>query len=254
MKDSKNYVNNLLKITQADSTVDNKVSSVWYDKFLEYITKAATKGFNISKKIINKLGGTENLSEGHLVDDAVDFVVNSKAPAGLLSASLWAGQVVFGIISAVILVAIGLWMTATGKIVTKLSGKPGILEKLKRKFNKYFGNEESDLPDDLAPPDINVPNLDANLSESLSQYMKDEFKKNTITVIVKFCLVLFLKSILSGYFVWWAATAIAVGIVFFLPGINLITYLLVWILLGLITLLKKFSNVVFEDDLDADDF
>lgn len=244
-------MNNVLKLTQsdADGTVNDKVSSIWYDKFLTYITKSATKGFEISKKIINKLGGT-NLSEGEFVNKTIDFVVSSKGPASILSASLWAGQLVFGIVSSVILIAIGLWMTATGKIVTKLSGKPSLYEKYSRKFKKFFGMESDDLPEEIAPPDINVPNLDVGLSESLQQYMQDEFKKHAITLFVKFCLILFLKSILSGYLVWWMATIVSVSIVFFLPGINLITYLLVWILLGLIALLKKFSNVVFEDDED----
>ena len=231
LKDRKNYVNEIIRFSQNNEAIKDNVSLAWFKKFLKYILECVKHGLHLAKSFLNKILGI-NLTEA----SSKDFLKNYKPAVTIGSAILCGTGLCLGIVSAVVLLGISLWLFATGKIIKKLSSKPSILEKLKQKGTKWFGREEDDLPDDLAPPDLDVPNVtmsfNVNTSESLLQYAKDKTKYKLLQVCIK-CLCIFcLKSVLALYMSSDLAWGVAMFIAIFTPGMNLITYLLIWVFIG----------------------
>ena len=230
-KDRKNYVNEILRFSQNTESIKDNVSLAWFKKFLKYILECVKHGLHLAKSFLNKVLGiklTEASSKGFLGD--------YKPAVTIGGAVLMGTGICLGIVSAVVLLGIGLWLCATGKIVRKLNSKPNILEKLKRKGTKWFGREEDDLPDDLTPPDLDVPNVtmsfNVNTSESLLQYAKDKTKYKLLQVCFKGICIFCLKSVLSLYMSSELAWGLSVFIAIFTPGMNLVTYVMIWIFIG----------------------
>lgn len=234
-KDPNNFINDLMKYSYSDSNMPEK----WASKFTEYLLKAAKKGIDISNSFVEKfkLSKDDSLSEGIIFNSHM-FKIFKKGGNSLKLAFLWAGGLVFGIISSIIIIAIGLWMRATGSIVTKLRDRTK-LDKALDKTKKFLGlNNEDDIPDDLEPPNLDVPNFNVNLSEGLVASAKSGIVVGTATIAVKTVFLFALKAVLSLNFGGFAATAITFGVASFAPAMNLIAYLVMWVSMGCISAVK----------------
>lgn len=251
LKDPKNYVNELMRFSQNSDLVKDKVSYLWYQKFLKYMVKCTTKGMNLASSFMNKVSSTllseaEQKKNTKGKTNSLLSISKKRALTGISAigsvGSKAYDKLFLSIPASIVLIGIGLWLSATGKIVKKLRSKPGLIEKLKRKFDKYFGNEEDDIPDDLAPPDIEVPNVSINLSESIVSHMTDRVKITASEIIIKVLFLLFLKAVLSIYMYESVATTITMLVAIFVPGLNLITFLLLWITIGICSLVKLFRK------------
>lgn len=228
-KDRKNYVNEILRFSQNTESIKDNVSLAWFKKFLKYILECVKHGLHLAKSFLNKVLGIR-------LTEAKGFLSDYKPVVTVGGALLVGTGICLGIVSAVVLLGIGLWLYATGKIVKKLSSKPSILEKIRRKGTKWFGKEEDDLPEDLTPPDLDVPNVtmsfNVNTSESLLQYAKDRTKYKLLQVCFKGICIFCLKSILSLYMSSNMAWGASIIIALFTPGMNLITFIMMWIFIG----------------------
>ena len=231
LKDRKNYVNEIIRFSQNQDAIKDNVSLIWFKKFLKYILECTKHGLHMAQSFMNNILGinlTEGSGKGFLKDYKPEVTIGGAVIAGT--------GICLGIVSAVVLLGIGLWLYSTGKIVRKLSSKPSILEKIKEKGIKWFGREEDDLPDDLLPPDLDVPNVtmsfNINTSESLLQYAKDRTKYKLLQVCFKGICIFCLKSVLSLYMSSNMAWGISIFIAIFTPGMNLITFILIWIFIG----------------------
>ena len=143
-KDRKNYVNEIIRFSQNTESIKDNVSLAWFKKFLKYILECVKHGLHLAKSFLNKVLGI------NLTEDSKGFLKGYK-PAVTVGAAILGGTgICLGIVSAVVLIGISLWLYATGKTIRKLSSNPSILEKLKTKGIKWFGREKDDLPDDLA--------------------------------------------------------------------------------------------------------
>ena len=245
LEDPKNFVNDVMRFSQNPDLVKDKVSYLWFQNFLKYMIKCTTKGMNIANSFMNKLK-SKILSEA---EDSKLFDVDKLKKAGIKTISTVGSvgvrsynKLFLSIPAAIVLIGIGLWLSATGKIVKRLSSKPSLIEKLKRKFNSYFGNEEEDLPDELEPPNIDVPNISLQLSESIVSHMTDRVKITTSELVIKLLFLLFLKAVLSIYMYDSIATTITILVALFAPGLNLITYLLLWISIGICAIIRHFKK------------
>ena len=245
LKDPKNFVNDVMRFSQNPDLVKDKVSYLWFQNFLKYVIKCATKGMNIANSFMTKVTD-KILSESQ---DPKLFDIDKIKKGGIKAVSsagtigFWAYNKLFlSIPAAIVLIGIGLWLSATGKIVKRLSSKPNIIDKLKKKFNDYFGSEEEDLPEELEPPNIDVPNISLQLSESIASHMVDRVKITTSEVVIKLLFLLFLKSVLSIYMYDSIATTITILVALFAPGLNLITYLLLWISIGVCAVIRYFKK------------
>ena len=280
-KTPKTYVNEIMKFSQDSDSVKNKVSYIWFDKFLEYILRCTKKGMNLSNSLLSKVymnDDKQNLSEisvektnfekaidwgkpkANAINKQLDHLLKTKSYKSVTNkiavvGALWATNTFFlAVTSAVVCIGVGLWLAATGRIVTKLRSKPQFWERWKQKLHNYFGDEEEDLPDDLQPPDIDTPNISLNLSESITSHMIDRFKITSAEVVIKIIFLLFLKAVLSLYMVESLATTIAIIAALFTPGLNLITYLLLWMSIGICTIIRYFKKpkveLKYEDSPD----
>jgi hypothetical protein len=241
VKEPKNYINELMRVSQDSDSVKDKVSAIWFNKFLQYITKCSTKGMAVAKNFMNKTMST-NLSEGFfksVIKDA--FHIARKS---IFTPLMWVMGLCLGIVSAIVIIAVGLWMRATGDIVVKLKSSPSLLTKIKEKLKKFFGETSDDLPDELEPPDLDIPNvnLSINVSESISSFMVDSAKVKTAQVCMKVLFLLCLKAVLSLYMNPYFSTAITLGVSVFTPGMDFISYLLVWLMIGVTAIIKFFKK------------
>ena len=248
LKDRKNYVNEIIRFSQNQDAIKDNVSLIWFKKFLKYILECTKHGLHMAQSFMNKILGI-NLTEG----SGKGFLKNYKPEVTIGGAVIAGTGICLGIVSAVVLLGIGLWLYSTGKIVRKLSSKPSILEKIKEKGIKWFGREEDDLPDDLLPPDLDVPNVtmsfNINTSESMIQFAKDSVKLKLFQVVLKVFFLFCLKSILSLYMCDAAAFMLTVLFALFTPGMNLITFLLLWMFIGCCSIYKyvTYNRTIVEE-------
>ena len=227
-----NFVNELMRFSQDNDQIKDKVSLVWFKRFLGYILKCAKHGIHLAKQFISKILGVK-LQEGH---GLMHRLLGNGTVYGIATAAISIGSVLLGIVAAVVMLAIGLWMEATGRIVRKLSSKPGIIERIKRKATEWFGSKEDDLPEDLTPPDLDIPNITMSfniggLKEGMFNSVADNMKDSFLKSIEKIFYVLCLKAVLSNYMVSGLATGIA-SIGLFIPNTYLMTFLLLIIFMG----------------------
>ena len=244
LKDRKNFVNEIIKFSQNSESIKNHTSLLWFKKFLKYILECTKHGLHMAQAFMNKIIGIP-LKEGwpkwpEIEKGSNNWLKGYKPVVTFGAAALLATQVSLAIVSGIILLGIGLWMYSTGKIVRKLSSKPSILEKIKEKGIKWFGREEDDLPDDLLPPDLDIPNVtfsfSINSSESLMQHAKEHTKLKLLKAIFNSMCVYALKCLIALHFntgneLAWIISASS-GFLFS-PSSNLIMYLLVWLAIGL---------------------
>ena len=239
IKDRKNYVNEILRFGQNTESVRDKISLVWFKKFLKYILECVKHGLHLAKTFMSKILGI-HLTEGSKTNALRDFLKNYKPAVGIGAASLFAINVSLAIVSGVVLLGVGLWLSATGKIVGKLSSKPSLFEKLKNKTVKFFSKVEDDLPDDLAPPDLDVPNVtmsfNINTSESLYQHAKEHARLKILKTIFNIFCIYATKVIiatqlgLNSELAW--LLSVSTGF-FFSPASSLIIFCLIWLFIGI---------------------
>lgn len=232
IKRTPNFINELMRYSQDNEQIRDKVSLVWFKKFLHYILNCAKHGIHLAKQFIGKILGVK-LSEG---SGLLHRLLGHGAVFGIASSAISIGTTILAIVSAVVLLAIGLWLEATGRIVRKLSSKPGLIERIRNKATEWFGTKEDDLPEDLTPPDLDVPNVTmsfniGSLKEGMFDSVADNLKGSFLKSIEKIFYILCLKAVLSSYMVPGLATSIAVtGL--FIPNGFLMTFLLLVLFLG----------------------
>lgn len=266
-KEPKNFVNEVMRFSVNQDTPHNRVSLLWLHKFLEYILKCATKAMNMISKFFKnafKVLISESEQHNHNSHSSNDDDSDKEGLWNQIKGQLpnWKGMVAkapiiagssavifstLGLTAAVILIAIGLWLKASGRVVTKLKSNPGLFELLKRKTKKFFGSEDEDIPDDLQPPDIDVPNISLGniqqqMSESMASHMIDRVKITVSELVIKACFLLCLKAVLSFYMCEALATTLTILAALFVPGLNLITYILLWIYIGLCAIIRRFRK------------
>lgn len=228
-----NFINELMRYSQDNDQIKDKVSLVWFKKFLHYILNCAKHGIHLAKQFISKILGI-HLSEGN--GSILQRVLGTGTVYGIATTAISIGTTILAIVAAVVMIAIGMWMEATGRIVRKLSDKPGLIERIRRKADEWFGTKEDDLPEDLTPPDLDVPNVTmsfnvGSLKEGMFDSVADNIKGNFLKAIEKIFYILCLKAVLSSYMVPGLATGIAVtGL--FIPNGFLMTFLLLTLFLG----------------------
>lgn len=242
LKDKKNYVNEVIRFSQNTDTIKDKVSLAWFKKFLKYILDCVKHGLHLAKSFMNKILGI-NLTEGGLSKiekGASGWLKNYKPVVTVGAFAVLASQICLGIVSGVVLLGIGLWLCATGKTVKRLSSNPSIFEKIKNKAVKWFNREEDDLPDDLEPPDLDIPNVtmsfNISTSESLLQHAREHTKLKLLKVVFNAFCVYALKCLIALHLgvnneLAWIIS-VASGYLFS-PSYNLLTYLLIWLVIGL---------------------
>lgn len=258
-KDPKNFINDVMRFSQNPDTPHNRVSLAWFNKFLEFILKCIKKAFDMISKFFKYAFKTlisesdqHNNKDTHIkdalkgkLDDAKTSWNGFIAKVPVIAGTSAVAVSTLGLTSAIVLIGIGLWLKATGKVVTKLHST-STLDKIKKKAKKYFGTEEDDLPDELQPPDIDVPNISLGniqqMSESITSHMVDRIKITTSELIIKACFLLCLKAVLSFYMCEALATTLTIMAALFVPGLNLITYVLLWMFIGICALVRRFRK------------
>ena len=227
-----NFINELMRYSQDNEQIRDKVSLVWFKKFLHYILNCAKHGIHLAKQFIGKILGVK-ISEG--AGNIFQRVLGGTL-YGFAMSAISIGTTILAIVSAVVLLAISLWMEATGRIVRRLSSKPSLIERIKQKATEWFGTKEDDLPEELTPPDLDVPNVTmsfnvGSLKEGMFDSVADNLKGSFLKSIEKIFYILCLKAVLSSYMVPGLATGVALtGL--FLPNGFLMTFLLLTVFLG----------------------
>ncbi len=232
IKRTPNFINELMRYSQDNEQIRDKVSLVWFKKFLHYILNCAKHGIHLAKQFISKILGVK-VSEG--AGNIFQRVLGGTVYGFALNV-ISIGTTILAIVSAVVLLAISLWMEATGRIVRKLRSKPSLIERIRDKATEWFGTKEDDLPEDLTPPDLDVPNVTmsfnvGSLKEGMFDSVADNLKGSFLKSIEKIFYILCLKAVLSSYMVPGLATGVALtGL--FLPNGFLMTFLLLTVFLG----------------------
>ena len=104
---------------------------------------------------------------------------------------------------------------------------------------------------DIDVPNINLGNIQQQMSESITSHMIDRVKITVSELIIKACFLLCLKAVLSFYMCEALSTTLTIMAALFVPGLNLITYVLLWIFIGLCALIRRFRKPKVEMNFEG---
>lgn len=202
----KNLINEIIRYAQYGMSVTDKLSLVWFKAFLNMILKAAKHGLLLATGFGKKIMGIP-LKEGifSTVANALKGPGKELAKPFKKAETKWTSTsisflcingIFLGIISSVIVLAISLWLNASNRVITKLSNKPSLIEKLRNQANDVFGADDDSIPEELMPPDPDVPSVTMS-------YVREGFEmlnESGVEIAMGMFLVLLLKaSIAASY-------------------------------------------------------
>ena len=155
LSSSKNILIELVKCVHMDNKITNSIQLKWFKSFLNTIVNCVKAGLSV---VLGMLNNYIKRSTQDLFNTAVSAVYTT------FMVTLITSSVVVGVVSAVVILGIGLWMNSAEKQMNDLRIKkgPSWWDKFKDKMSGIFGDDE-EVPEELLPPEPKTPNITATI-------------------------------------------------------------------------------------------
>jgi len=193
LENPKNIIKEYVKHAHVGAEIENVVDKEWFKSILTLILKSAKAALNLAYNIIKSIRRYigNKLATSNMVDKlAVGGVVTgiSLSLAGLTG----------GLTACVILIALSMWLNRANEKLTSINvkDKESWLGKIKSYakeiYNNLLGKEPEPLPEELAPPVPEVPNI------SFTIVKEDTVNEQaSLNIIMGGLFVLFLKAVIA---------------------------------------------------------
>lgn len=155
LSSSKNILIEIVKYVHIDNKVTNTIQLKWFKSFLNTVVGSIKAGLSV---VLGMLNNYIKRSTQDLFNTAVSAVYTT------FMVTLITSSVVVGVVSAVVILGIGLWMNSAEKQINDLRIKkgPSWWDKFKDKISGIFGDDE-EVPEELLPPEPKTPNITATI-------------------------------------------------------------------------------------------
>lgn len=177
---TKNILMEIVKWSHVDNQVKNEVQLRWFKSFINTVVSSIKAGLNIVLGYIKNYiaSATRSLFDTSIATIATPIII-----------TLITSSVVMGIVSAVVILGIGLWMNNAERTIskTKIATGPSRWNKIQDKLRNIFG-DDVEIPEELKPPEPQAPNITAT------------FVQESAGVVGGFIFLIFLKAVIVNRF------------------------------------------------------
>lgn len=179
---TKNILMEIVKWSHVNNKINNAIQLKWFKSFINTIVSSIKSGLNIALGYIKNYIKTATRS---LFDTAAATVITPVIVTYITS------SVVIGLISAVVILGIGLWMNSAERKISRarLSSGPSRWNKIQDKIKGIFGSDGVEIPEELLPPDPQAPNITATF-----------VKESASGMLGGFIFMVFLKAVIVNRF------------------------------------------------------
>lgn len=178
LNSTKNILTEVVAVVHKDMVIKNNLQLKWFKSFLKTILNCIRAGLNFALGFINNFvkNSVKNLG---------DTILGASVAA--VSLTMLTTSVVIGVVAAMIILGLGLWMNSAEKKSVVLRTEPKIMDKIKIKIDDYM-NTDDEIPEELLPPEPKTPNV------TLTTY------KEGASLVGGLLFVLFLKAAITHRF------------------------------------------------------
>jgi len=179
---TKNILMEIVKWSHVNNKINNAIQLKWFKSFINTIVSSIKSGLNIALGYIKNYIKAATRS---LFDTAAATVITPVIVTYITS------SVVIGLISAVVILGIGLWMNSAERKISRarLSSGPSRWNKIQDKIKGIFGSDGVEIPEELLPPDPQAPNITATF-----------VKESASGMLGGFIFMVFLKAVIVNRF------------------------------------------------------
>jgi len=149
----KNIVGELTKWAHVGLDVTDSLQLEWFKSLLKTVLRCARHGLYFAAALLKRV-------TNRLIDPLPNAVLSALSSA-TIGAALNATMV--GIVAAVVILGLSLWLNVVQIKTVVLRKNPSLLDIWRKKFKSTLGGGADALPEELVPPEPQVPNVAVSL-------------------------------------------------------------------------------------------
>lgn len=180
----KNIIGELTKWTHVGLDVKDSLQLEWFKSLLKTVLRSARHGLFFASALLKRITRTFVST----IPNSVMSALSSVAVGSALNATL------VGVVAAVVILGISLWLNVVQVKTVTLRKKPSLLDIWRKKFQSTLGGGTDVLPEELIPPEPQVPNVAVSLVAESQQL------EESAEVLGAILFAIFLKAAIAHKF------------------------------------------------------